>query len=64
VGDLEIRVDHDRCRGAGECVSRAPGTFTLNDDNRSIVIDPAGDDLATVRIAASSCPHFAITLER
>lgn len=57
---IEIRIDRNACQGAGACVRRAPGTFTLDAERRSRVIDPPGDDEATIRRAAAACPYFAI----
>ncbi|HKE74442.1 MAG TPA: ferredoxin [Acidimicrobiales bacterium] len=61
---LEVTVDPGMCMSAGECVFRAPRTFTLGEDDRSTVLDPAGDDEATVIAAARSCPNFAISVRR
>jgi ferredoxin len=61
---LEVRVDRDACRGAGECAFRAPASFHLDDENRSVVRNPAGDPPQTVIAAARSCPHFAIAVRR
>ena len=61
---LEIRIDLAECRGAGECVYRAPGTFALGSADRSEVIDPEGDPEARILAAARACPHFAITVQR
>jgi len=57
---LRIRVDHARCQGAGVCVRRAPGSFSLGPDRRSRVEDPPRDDDAAIRDAANACPFFAI----
>ena len=59
---LEVEVNRAVCRGAGECVFRAPGTFALDDESRSRVRDPAGDARDVVLAAARSCPHFAISV--
>ena len=61
---LEIRIDHDRCRGAAECLYRAPGTFALDAGGKSIVTDPTGDEEETILLAARSCPNFAIDVRR
>jgi ferredoxin len=57
---LLIRVDHERCQGAGVCVRRAPGTFSLGSDRRSRVAESPGDGDAMIRDAANACPFFAI----
>ena len=61
---LEITIDRDRCRGAAECLYRAPGTFALDGQRKSIVTDPTGDDEDTILAAARSCPNFAIEVKR
>ena len=59
-----IRVDHDRCVGAGMCALTAPGVFTQDDDGFSEVIrgreDGGGDPL--VKEALRACPVQAITI--
>lgn len=36
VNDVTVRIDFDKCYGAGECVSVCPvGTYELNDDNKA-----------------------------
>ena len=36
---LTITVDPDLCIGAASCVTIAPETFQLNDENKAIVLD-------------------------
>lgn len=60
---VAIRIDRARCRGARACVARAPATFQLDAERKSVVIDPTGDPEASIRAAAAACPAFAITLE-
>lgn len=57
---IGIRIDRAVCQGAGACVRRAPHTFALDEGRRSHVLDPPGDDEATIRSAANACPFFAI----
>jgi ferredoxin len=61
---LEIEIDRGMCMGAGECVHHAPATFALGPDNRSTVVDAAGDDEDKVLGAAAACPNFAISVRR
>lgn len=58
-----IHVDRTACRGSGACAQRAPETFQLDTEHKSVVIAPRGDPEASVRAAAAACPAFAITLE-
>ncbi|MBF6349511.1 MULTISPECIES: ferredoxin [Nocardia] len=61
----ELRVDRDRCIGAGMCVLTAPGVFDQDDaDGRVIALTtaPTTDQEADVRAAAHMCPAGAISL--
>jgi ferredoxin len=60
---LHIVIDYDRCVGSSICVLTAPGTFALNDDRQSTVIDPTGDVEEKVLEAAEGCPMAAIIVE-
>lgn len=72
---LTIKVDPDLCIGAASCVTIAPETFQLNDENKAVVLDhgtePGGrvyervmdvseDEKETIILAAQSCPTLAI----
>lgn len=59
---LEIRVDHAVCQGAGACVRRAPGTFSLSAERRSLVAERPRENDAVIRAAANACPFFAIEI--
>ncbi len=54
-------VDADLCTGCSLCADVAPGTFQLDDDGISRVIDPQGDDQDTIEEAIDSCPVEAIS---
>jgi ferredoxin len=58
-----ILVDRDRCIGSGNCSFYAPNTFDLDDELKSVVVDPAGDDPGDVRAALEGCPVNAIRIE-
>lgn len=60
---LEVHIDRDACIGSGNCAFWAPSTFDLDDEGKSIVIDPTGDDDDAIRNAADGCPTNAITIE-
>jgi len=60
---LEIRIDREACRGAAECLFRAPGTFELDERNRARVREQTTDSPADILMAARSCPNFAIRVE-
>jgi len=56
----KLQVDKDKCIGCGTCVALAPKTFKIGQDSKSIVIDPPGDDEATIKTTIDSCPVEAI----
>ena len=58
----KIEVDHEACIGCGTCTTIAPGTYQLNENNKSTVIDVNGDDADTALLAAQSCPVQAIKI--
>jgi ferredoxin len=62
--EWRVTIDADRCVGSGNCVFWAPATFELADDGVSVVLDPPGDDLERVTVAAEGCPTRAISVTR
>ncbi len=58
----KIVVDRDLCIGAATCVTIAPGTFQMDDENKAYVVDLQGHDAETILLAAESCPTKAIFL--
>jgi ferredoxin len=61
-GRRRIVVDREVCIGSGNCCFYAPNTFDLDDELKSVVVDPAGDNPADVRAAAEGCPVNAISI--
>ncbi|RMD51811.1 ferredoxin [Candidatus Parcubacteria bacterium] len=74
---MKIVVDPDACIGAASCVTIAPDTFQLNDENKADVLDhgqaPGGpsyereievteEELETIIMGAQSCPTLAIAV--
>jgi ferredoxin len=57
-----IEIDRDTCISAGSCVAIAPQTFQLDEEGKVKLVDPKGNDDATIIEAAKSCPVNAITL--
>ena len=55
-----IEIDRDLCMGSGVCSVYAPGTFDLDDETKSTVVDPAGNVLEQIESAAAGCPTGAI----
>ncbi|MFL5825433.1 MAG: ferredoxin [Thermoleophilaceae bacterium] len=59
---LRIEVDRELCFGFGDCVDSAPAVFQLDDENKSVVVDPDGADRDTILGAAQDCPVDAIAI--
>jgi ferredoxin len=57
---LEIRIDRSACHGSQACVRRAPGTFSLDAQRKSVAAAHPRESEAAIREAASACPFFAI----
>jgi len=60
---LKVRVDRDLCIGVGNCVALVPTVFTLDEDNKAVVLDPTSVDDDALLEAAESCPENAIIVE-
>jgi len=59
----KIKVDREKCIGCGACSIMAPQTFKMDDEGKSVVIDPPGDDVSAIKMAKESCPVEAISIE-
>lgn len=62
---MDVRVDRDRCLGAGMCALTAPEVFDQDQDEGLVVLlnaRPPQERQAAVRVAAGVCPAAAITL--
>ncbi len=74
---LTIKVDPDLCIGAASCVTVAPETFRLNDENKAYVLDhgqePEGstyertievseEEKENIILSAQSCPTLAVII--
>lgn len=59
---LHIEVDHDRCVGNAMCLDFAPGVFELDARRQAEVVDPEGDALEDILVAAGNCPTTAISV--
>ncbi|MFF8606826.1 ferredoxin [Streptomyces sp. NPDC015346] len=62
---MEIRVDRDRCLGAGMCALTAPAVFDQDEDEGLVVLlnaRPPQERHAAVRVAAGVCPAAVITV--
>jgi len=62
---MRIRVDVDRCRGAGQCALTAPEVFDQDEEDGTVVVlddEPPPELHQTVRMAAQLCPDSVIRL--
>lgn len=72
---ITIKVDPDLCIGAASCVTVAPESFRMNEENKAYVLDkgeePGGstyertvevtdDELENIILSAQSCPTLAV----
>ena len=57
---VDVAVDHGRCVGNGMCLTFAPGVFAHNARRQAEVVDPEGDNVEDVIVAAENCPTGAI----
>ena len=60
---MKVRVDRDLCIGIGNCAAFAPTVFTLDEENKAVVLDASSVDDDTLLEAAESCPESAIIVE-
>ena len=61
---IEVRIDRERCMGSGNCLFWAPETFDLDDEGRSVVLDPEATEEERLRTVTEGCPVGAISLWR
>ncbi|MCQ4082047.1 ferredoxin [Streptomyces sp. RB6PN25] len=62
---MKIRIDHERCRGAGQCALHAPELFDQSDDDGTVVLldaEPPPELEDSARLAAALCPNSVITI--
>ena len=57
-----IVLDREKCMGDGRCVDLAPETYNLDDEDKSFVVNPAGNWPEYVMKSALECPTDAIKL--
>lgn len=56
-------VNKEKCQGHAVCVGLAPDVFQLDDNGKSEVVDPQGEDESTIQQAIDGCPVDAISWE-
>ena len=63
---MKIRVDQNRCIGAGQCVRTVPDVFDQRDSDGIVVLlaaHPADEFADQVRKAARLCPSQSIHID-
>lgn len=60
---MNIKVNRNACLGCGTCVAFAGQTFKIDMENKAVPIEPAGDELEMIKLAAESCPVGAILIK-
>ncbi|MDE0884838.1 MAG: ferredoxin [Myxococcota bacterium] len=66
TGRFRICVDADLCQGHGVCAEEAPDIFSVDPDEKKVVVrvsEPDPNDRDRVRQAAEHCPTRALTIE-
>jgi ferredoxin len=57
---IHVEVDRELCIGSGDCVSSQPDVFQLDDEGKSVVLDPDAAGTDEIVEAAQNCPVTAI----
>jgi ferredoxin len=62
---MRVWVDRACCIGSGKCAVNAPSVFQLDDDDKSVAIDPEGRSVEEhcLLAVAKDCPTGAIHIE-
>jgi len=64
IGEYKVWVDRNLCIGAATCVAIASKTFTLDKENKAVILETADGELEESLInAAKGCPVAAIFIE-
>ena len=57
-----IQLNREVCVGDRACSEEAPETFALDEDGKTVVVDPQGDPPEQVLRAAKQCAYDGIIL--
>lgn len=60
MNETSVRIDRDKCIGAGQCEAIAPETFAVGEDNLSRIIDADAKYSEKIRRAIEACPMGAV----
>ncbi|MFI8962294.1 ferredoxin [Streptomyces sp. NPDC053493] len=62
---MDVRVDRERCLGAGMCALTAPAVFDQDEDEGLVVLldpRPPREHRTAAALAAGLCPASAVTV--
>ena len=59
-GKIKVNLSREKCVGAGICISVAPRSFDIGEDQLTILLDPIEDGLHALLKAEDDCPMGAI----
>ena len=63
---MRIRIEHERCRGAGQCALTAPDLFDQSEDDGTVIVldeRPGPRSWDSARLAARLCPNAVISID-
>lgn len=64
IHDWTVKVDRSLCIGAATCVAIAAKTFTLDSENKAVILHTSDKEAKeTILDAAKGCPTAAIFIE-
>lgn len=66
MGQLKVKVDREKCVGAGQCVMAAPDVFDQQEeDGIVILLDESPDESRRAKVAKAArlCPAKVIEVE-
>ena len=62
-GKIKVNFSREKCVGAGICISIAPRSFDIGEDQLTNLLDPIEDGLDALLKAEDECPMGAIRVE-
>ena len=60
---MKLKVDRELCTGVSDYVAVGPTVFKLDEQSKTVVLDPGSVDQQTLMEAARSCPENGILLD-
>ena len=60
--EFHIHVDRELCIGMGNCLTRAPGVFDMDDAGFAVVRDETAATRSQIDRAIEECPVSALSL--